>query len=204
MIRSLSIAVLDMHPLIRAALARLAATRLAGCTVVEAGSWDELRNHSSAVHLCTIDPAQPGVGGPSSIVAVTRAWKGVRVVVVTDHDSPDYVMTCRRRGAVGFVSKRAPLDTIGDCLDTVIAGNTVFPAGGPSTATGQFFNPVLTERELQVLRLLADGMRVTDIARQLSLSVKTVSTHKVRLQDKLGALGTAQIVPRALAAGVLP
>lgn len=198
------VAIVDHHPLVRDALSRIAEEAITGRVVASVGTVGELERRRTVVDLCIIDPAQPGVGGPSTIAALRRGSRAARVAVVTDRDDPDYALVCHRRGASGFVSKRAPSATVGEMLVGVMQGRTTFPS---STWAANPADPILlplTEREYEVLRLLSDGLRVTDIARRLDISVKTVSTHKVRLQDKLGVRTTAQIVPRAAAVGLLP
>lgn len=198
------VAIIDRHPLIRDAIERVATEWIDGRVVASVSTPSDLERHRAPVDLCVIDPAQPGVGGPTTISVLRRSARTARVVVVTDHDDPDYALVCHRRGATGFVSKRASLAGVGEVLQGAMQGRLSFPSSTWSATPAAPVLLPLTAREAEVLGLLADGLRVTDIAERLGISVKTVSTHKVRLQDKLGVRSTAQIVPRASAVGLLP
>ena len=198
--------VIDDHPLVREGLERIVAAR-AECSVV--GSADSIesaiRLDLPRVDVCTLDLSLPGMGGLEGISALQQRWPSVRVLVISMHPEGTHAQACVHRGASGFISKSAAPDDIRSAVLAVAAGVQYFSSESlATTAGGPHVAPALSTRELQVLRLLEDGSRLTDIARMLGVSIKTASAHKMRLQHKLGASNTAQIVVIARAKGVLP
>lgn len=197
--------VVDDHPLVREGLERIVDGHGA-CTVV--GSADSveaaLALDVDRVDVCTLDLSLPGMGGLEGIGALTAKWPQAHVLVVSMHPESTHAVACLQRGAAGFVPKSAPPDVIRNAVAVVAAGGQYFSAASiASFAAGSDGHQALSPRELEVLRLLADGSRITDIATRLGLSIKTASAHKMRLQRKLGASNTAQIVVAARARGVL-
>ena len=198
--------VIDDHPLVREGLEGIIDGHSA-CRVV--GSADSVETAVALdldrVDVCTLDLSLPGISGIEGITALRSRWPSARVLIVTMYPESSHAASCLQRGAAGFVSKGASPDVIRTAVTRVAGGDKYFSADslvvGASHTGG---SPVLSSRELEVLRLLADGARITDIATRLGLSIKTASAHKMRLQRKLGASNTAQIVVIARERGVLP
>jgi DNA-binding NarL/FixJ family response regulator len=150
------------------------------------------------VDVCTLDLSLPGTSGLDGIGALKAKWPQVRILVLTVHGEDTHAPVCAERGAAGFLSKSAPPSEIRAVISTLAAGGRHFPPLAELPGGGHY-----TTRELEVLRMLHRGQRVTDIARAFGVSVKTISTHKMSLQKKLGAANTAQILERARAQGLL-
>jgi DNA-binding NarL/FixJ family response regulator len=202
--RIVSIVIIDDHPLVREGLARVISQRddfrVAGeADSIEAALELDLRH----VDVCTLDLSLPGIGGLEGMQALRDRWPGVRLLVLTVHPEDTHAGACAQRGASGFLPKSASPDEIRTAIAGVADGGQYFSETALEAIVMQREAPSLTTRELEVLRLLARGQRITDIARQLDVSVKTVSTHKMRLQRKLGASNTAQIAVLARQHGVL-
>lgn len=199
--------VVDDHPLVREGLERVLSSQPSQRVVASVDSIEAaLALDLDRVDVCTLDLSMPGgVGGLEGIAELQARWPGVRVLVVSMHPESTHAPACLHRGAAGFVSKSASPDVIRRAVASVAAGGQYFsPTSLAAIATGAAGAASLSPRELEVLRMLADGERITDIATALHLSIKTASAHKMRLQRKLGAANTAQIVVIARAQGVLP
>ncbi len=203
-VRTISIVIIDDHPLVREGLARVIAQRDDFAVVGEADSIESaLRLGLTHVDVCTLDLSLPGIGGLEGIQALRERWPGVRLLVLTVHPEETHAAACAQRGASGFLPKSASPDEIRTAIAGVADGGQYFSETALNAIVMHRESTPLTTRELEVLRLLARGQRITDIARQLDVSVKTVSTHKMRLQRKLGASNTAQIAVLARQQGVL-
>jgi DNA-binding NarL/FixJ family response regulator len=203
--RTISIVIIDDHPLVREGLARVIGQRDDFSVVGEVDSIEAaLQLDLERVDVCTLDLSLPGVGGLEGMYALREQWPGVRLLVLTVHPEDTHAAACAQRGAAGFLPKSASPNEIRTAIASVADGGQYFSETALAAIVQRREQVPLTTRELEVLRLLAHGHRITDIAHQLGVSVKTVSTHKMRLQHKLGASSTAQIVVIARQRGVLP
>jgi DNA-binding NarL/FixJ family response regulator len=202
--RTVSIVIIDDHPLVREGLARVIAEREDFDLAGEADSIEQaLELDLGHVDVCTLDLSLPGIGGLEGMSALREKWPNARLLVLTVHPETTHAAACAQRGAAGFLSKSASPDEIRAAIADVAIGGQYFSETGLAAIMQQRDEIQLTTRELEVLRLLARGQRITDIAHQLQVSVKTVSTHKMRLQRKIGASNTAQIAVIARARGLL-
>ena len=192
----------DDHEIVRDGLKRiLAATtdvRVAG----EAASGDEalalVRTHDYDVAL--LDMSMPGLSGIDLIKRVRIEKPKLRILVLSMHGEQQYAARALKAGASGYLTKDSAAEKLLGALRKVAAGGVhVSDAAAASlVATARAPHQELTDREFEVLRLLAGGRSPTEIAAHLHLSVKTVSTHKAHVQDKLGLAGTADLVRYAL------
>jgi two-component system response regulator NreC len=125
------------------------------------------------------------------------------VVILTMEDDPAFVQPAWDAGAAGYVLKEASRTDLVRAIRTVgTGGRYLDPAiGGWALASGE--DGVLTERELEVLRLVALGHTNSEIAKQLYISARTVETHRANLQRKLGIAGRPELVRYALERGVI-
>jgi DNA-binding NarL/FixJ family response regulator len=196
--RPISVVIVDDHPLVREGLRRVIEGRKGTRLVAEAASVDDaLALDLATVDVFTLDLSLPGTSGLDGIALLKANWPTAKILVLTVHGADTHAAVCAERGASGFLSKSAPANEIRAAIAAIAAGGQHFPQVEPADP-GRY-----TTRELEVLRMLDRGQRVTDIARAFGVSVKTISTHKMSLQKKLGAANTAQILERARAQGLL-
>jgi DNA-binding NarL/FixJ family response regulator len=162
-----------------------------------------------------MDITMPGIGGIKAIEKIRRARPETRILVLTMHDVPAYLRSVLAAGASGYVVKRAADTELLSAIRGVHRGRTVLD---PALATrvvqgglrrrspaGQAAGPasVLSQREREVLELVAQGFTNQQIADRLGLSVKTVETYRSRLVEKLGLRSRAELVRYALDSGLL-
>jgi two-component system, NarL family, response regulator NreC len=126
------------------------------------------------------------------------------IVVLTMQDDPTFARHSLAAGAEGYLLKEAPRAELVQAVRSVAAGDTYLdPSLGARALAAEQSTPHLTERETDVLRLLALGHTNADIAKQLFLSVRTVESYRASLQQKLGASGRPELVRYALEQGVI-
>lgn len=149
----------------------------------------------------------PKLGGLDVIKRIVSRKSDTKVLVLTSLPADVYEHLCLATGAAGFVSKDDALETFLDAVAKVLAGRTYFQAralhldaGANATEAGA---EQLTARELTVLRYLADGYRVKQIADELLLSDRTVSTYKTRLLEKTGTRSLVELLQVAAQRGLL-
>jgi DNA-binding NarL/FixJ family response regulator len=166
---------------------------------------DELRPD-----VVVMDVSMPGLGGASATERIRRDCPKVRVLALTVHEVEGYLRQLLEAGASGYILKRAAADELVHairevaagrvCVDSQLAGQVVarlVRPTGQSAATGG----ELTEREAEVVKLLARGHINREIAEQLNLSVKTIEVHKARALEKLGLRSRADLVHYAVRRG---
>lgn len=201
---SVSIVIVDDHPLVREGLGRVMADDPTFRVVGEADSVEQALtlpvDHADVV---TLDLSLPGMGGVDGIELLAERWPHAGILVLTVHRDDTHAAICAQRGAAGFLSKDAAPSEIRAAVSAIAAGGQYFTATALAAILGGHDELRLSAREAEVLHALAAGQRITDIAAQMGVSVKTASTHKMRLQRKLGANNTAQIVVMARNRGLL-
>lgn len=201
---SVSIVIVDDHPLVREGLARVMADDATFRVVGEAESVERaLALPVDDVDVVTLDLSLPGLGGVDGISVLGERWPTAGILVLTVHREDTHAAACAQRGAAGFLSKDATPGEIRAAVTAIATGGQYYSATALAAILGGHDEVRLSGRELEVLHALAAGQRITDIAAQLGVSVKTASTHKMRLQRKLGANNTAQILTLARNRGLL-
>jgi DNA-binding NarL/FixJ family response regulator len=190
--------VVDDHPVFRDGLAALVAAQPDMSVAATAPDGPDALSavREGDVDVVLMDLNLPTMSGVDATAAITSLPKAPAVLVVTMVDDDDTVMAALKAGARGYVLKGAPGDEIAAAVRTVAAGGAVFGAGVAAqvltmsslpapTATAADDDEGLTEREREVLALIAEGSSNAQIARALGLSVKTVQNYVSRILDKL-------------------
>lgn len=160
-------------------------------------------------------PRVDGIAATRAVVASSRpGGPAPRVLVLTTFENDDHVLDALRAGAQGFLLKRARPEEVVHAVRLVARGDSLlFPdavrrlvaAHGPDTAAGDALRSAgLTEREAEVLRLVAAGMSNAEIAGELYLGVETVRTHVGNVLAKLQVRDRTQAVVRAYESGFVP
>jgi two-component system, NarL family, response regulator NreC len=206
------ILIIDDHQLVRSGLRRLLEGEEDFTVEDEAGTaYDAVRLarlHKPDVIL--LDVVMPGGSGLDAIPEIREAAPDAKIVTLSMQDDPSYVRQAFASGANGYVLKEAADDELLAAIREVAAGgNYVDPqlgarlAAADATAAAEAASDPLTEREHEVLRLLALGHTNQEIAQLLFLSVRTAETHRARIMQKLRISSRAELVRYAIDHGVL-
>lgn len=195
----------DDHPLLREGVRRICERTLDLEVVAEAGDRDAaLAAVGSDIDVVVLDVSLGTVDGIEMIPALLESAPGTRVLLYTMLSEQVHAVRGFSAGAQGFVSKGCAPRELLDAIRTVAAGRRYVPSTVADVLARQVGRtPRLSERELEVLRLLAAGYRVGEVASMLHLSVKTVSTHKTNVQRKLGVGSLAGLVRYAVDNGIV-
>lgn len=150
--------------------------------------------------VAVLDMSMPGLAGLDLIKRVKLEKPGLNVLVLSMHGEQQYAARALKAGASGYLNKDSAAEQLVGAIRKVAAGGVhVSEAAAAGLVHGMRApHEKLTDREFEVLRLLAGGRSPSEVADQLHLSVKTVSTHKSNIQLKLGLAGTAELVRYAL------
>ncbi len=152
-----------------------------------------------------LDLNMPQVNGLSATEILLERNPNLRILILSMHDSPEYISTALRHGASGYVLKDVPTEEIKNAIDRVVRGERYLCTGAtaslqPGTVDGR---EPLTDREQTILLELAQGKSNKDVAAELDISVRTVETHRKNIKRKLGIATTAGLTRYALEHGVL-
>jgi len=204
----------DDHPLFREGM-RGRLDRVADFSVVgEAASGEEAVELANKLepHVVLMDIKMPGLNGIEATREILRASPQVGVLMLTMFEDDDSVFAAMRAGAKGYLLKDSGGEGVVYAIRAVTSGEAVFGPGvaeriigffsAPRSATPQRAFPELTEREEEVLSLVAQGKSNQEIARQLFVSLKTVRNHVSNILLKLQVADRAQAVIRARDAGM--
>lgn len=193
--------IVDDHPLVRDGL-RLRLSALPQVEAVgEAGGATEAWSQMAALqpNLVLMDIGMKEVNGIELTAALLAQHPGLRVLMLSMYDNPEYVQRALQAGARGYVLKDAPAAEIVTALDTVAGGGTYLsPAVSHRLFRNETPRPVLTPREAEILSALGKGHASKQIARDLDLSVRTVETHRQAIKRKLGIEGQAELIKYAV------
>lgn len=209
---SASVLVVDDHPILREGIAQLVNREPDLHTVAEAGSVDEAlcALASQPVDLAVVDLSLQGRSGIELLKSMRTRFPATRAVVVSMHDENLYAERALRAGARGYVMKQEAPRKIVTALREVHAGSLYVSerlqarllerlvADVPATPSSPL--SVLTDRELEVLRLIGRGLKSGDIARTLNRSVNTVEAHRANIKRKLGLASATELARFAFAA----
>ena len=154
-----------------------------------------------------IDIGMPLLNGIEATRRCGKISPGTKVVIVTAHSEPQYVVEAFRAGAMGFILKRCALSELVNAIRQVLNGHTYVTPLVADRATEEARaavepGPALTSRQREVLQLVAEGCTAKEVANVLKLSVKTAVFHKMAIMDKLGLRTTAELTRYALEHGI--
>jgi DNA-binding NarL/FixJ family response regulator len=207
----------DDHAILRAGLKMLINAQADMEVVSEAPDGDRAVQaaRDTRPHVVLMDLTMPGSAGMGALEEIARCCPDTRVLVLSMHDDPAYLRSVLAAGASGYVLKRA-VDTEllaairavhrgGVFVDPSLAHVFVRDALDKAATEGRATRSlnILSERERQVLRLVAQGYGSQEIAKQILVSVKTVETYRARIAEKLGLRTRNEIVRFAVQMGLL-
>jgi DNA-binding NarL/FixJ family response regulator len=197
------LAIADDHPIVREGLRRIAVDD-SGITVVgEAATAAELFRllDAAAVDVVLLDVSMPGATFVETLVELRERHPTVKVLVLSVHPEDQWAMRALRAGAAGYLTKDRSPEQLVHAIRRVARGGKYVSetlaerlAGLVDNGKTQAPHERLSDREFEVLRALGSGMTVKDVAQQLNLSSKTVSTYRTRLLDKMGLESKADLV----------
>ncbi len=205
------IVIADDHAIVREGLKRIVSS-LAGLDMVgEAADGTETlqRVRELDFDVLLLDLSMPGRSGMELIKLVHAEKPRLRILVLSMHQELQYAVRAIKSGASGYLTKESAPALLEQAIRKIAAGGAWISAEvaeqlalGAMPGSQALPHESLSDREFEVFRLLAAGVSVTDIATQLSLSVKTVSTHKANLMHKLGLGNASELVRYALKHGL--
>ena len=201
----------DDHALVRAGI-RLLIESIPNVEVVgEAGNGNEalaLLEKTSA-DIALLDVAMPGLNGLAVTEAMSSRFPEVKVIILSMHQSAEFVLHALRAGADGYIVKDGASSELAAAIAAVARGESYLsPAVSRLVIASSLGRPEqvpeLTARQRQVLRLLAEGQSMKEIAYALGVSIKTIEAHRAQLMDRLQIHDIPGLVRYAMRTGLIP
>lgn len=208
----INLLIVDDHDLVRIGLKRLLndvkGFKIAG----EAVSGEEavLLAKSLKPDVVLMDVSMSGIGGIEATRKILRSSPSIKILVITSHTEEPFPSNMLKAGALGYITKHANLEEMVQAIRTVYAGQRYLSSAIANKVSlkrvsdkGTAIFNELSEREMQIMLLVTQGMRIQDVADKLCLSPKTVNSYRYRLYEKLGVASDVELTHLAIRHGVI-
>jgi DNA-binding NarL/FixJ family response regulator len=208
----LKVIIADDHPLFRRGVKDILVEGLEKVTIGEAGSAQELLGlaKTGTWDVVIMDISMPGPGGPETVKDLKREYPALPILIVSMHPEEQYAVRMFRAGADGYLEKASAPTELVNAIKKVTAGRKYVSSAVAERlavdADSRKPKPAfetLSDREHQVLCLIAAGKGASEIAEELALSVTTISTYRARVLEKLGLKNNAELTRYAIQNGLV-
>lgn len=197
------ILIADDHKIVRDGLKRILAATPDLQVAAEAASGDEALAlvKASEIDIAMVDMSMPGLSGIALVKRLKVEKPKMKVLVLSMHGEHQYAARALKAGASGYLTKDSAAEQLVGALRKIAAGGVHISDAAASAlvaSAAATSHESLSDREFEVMRLLVEGLGPSEIGERLHLSVKTVSTHKTHILEKLKLGSTAELVRYAL------
>lgn len=207
--KTIRVLLADDHALVRAGIKALLDNTQDIEVVAESGNGIQALEllKTTALDLVLLDISMPGLSGMEVLERINEEYQEVKVIILTIHDDPAYAVGAIRAGADGYLPKKAAGDELVRAIRAVMQGETYLSPEISKESLAEYKSTVrseeLTPRQLDVLRMIAEGYSTKEIARGLNISAKTVETHRALLMQRLNIHDVAGLVRYAIKTGLV-
>lgn len=203
----MNILIADDHAVVRRGLREILTEALPAASFSEAGNADQVMSLLSKgpVQLLLLDINMPGRSGLDVLRDVKRSWPRVPVIIMSVQPADQYAVRCLRAGAAAYISKESAPEELAQAARRVLSGGKYVDPDlaeklldTMDRAGSRPLHELLSDREHEVLRMIAEGRALTEVADALHVSVKTVSTYRARILAKMQMKSNAELIRYAL------
>jgi two-component system, NarL family, invasion response regulator UvrY len=208
----LKIVVADDHPIVREGLKQIIAKTPDMKVSGEAADGQELLSkiRLNPPDVILLDISMPGRSGLDVLKQIKATWPKIRLLVLSQHPEDQYALRVLRAGASGYLTKESASEQLITAIRKVAGGGKYVSASLAEQLASELDMPSdkplhgsLSDREYEVLCQIASGKSVSEIAEELSLSVKTISTYRARILNKMNLTKTADIIHYGIRHGLV-
>jgi len=201
----MSVLIADDHSVVRQGLVSLIEDKPDMSVIGEASNGREAaelwKKHRPDVTL--LDLRMPELDGVGAIKVIRAADENARIIVLTTYDGDEDIYRAIQAGAKGYLLKDVPCEALLDCVRRVHRGDTCVPVNLAAKLAQRVSRKTLSEREINVLKLLAQGKSNKEIGSALFISEGTVKSHLKRIFGKLGVISRTEAVAKASRCGLI-
>ena len=201
----MKILLVDDHALVRRGVVHVLSEDLPDLTIVEKGTAQDAIDAVQSGHwdLIILDVNLPDKSGLDALKDIKRICPNLPVLILSLYPEAHYARRALKAGASGYLTKDTAPEEVTNAVKRILKGGRYVSAAlaeqlaadlGTAAHDASEPHEVLSDRELEVLRLIGSGNTPTQIAEQLALSIKTVSTYRVRILEKLNLRTTAELI----------
>ena len=208
---TIRIMLVDDHAVVRAGVRRLLEQDNRFLVVSECDSGERAYQQFGEYlpDITVIDLSMPGMGGLEAISRITARYPTAKLLVLSMHENAAFASQALKAGAKGYLSKNSLAEELVNALDSIVKGQTYINASISKQIAQQFLNAtenplqILSAREFEIFRLLAEGVDNNAIAATLNISPKTVANYQTSIKQKLAINSPVELVRLAIKTGLI-
>jgi two-component system invasion response regulator UvrY len=201
------ILIADDHAVVRRGLREILSDTLPDAEFSEVGNGDEVLIHLGKTQtvLLVLDINMPGRSGMDVLRDVKHAYPRLPVIILSCHPEDQYAVRCLRSGASAYINKESASEELAMAAKTILSGGRYISMSLAEQLIANLDEPIdkplhesLSDRELEVMRMIAAGVPLTEIGDTLHVSVKTVSSYRARIMVKMQMKSNAELTRYAM------
>jgi len=201
------ILIADDHAVVRRGLREILDDAIPGAAFSEAGNGDEVLGQlgKSTVALLVLDINMPGRSGVDFLRDVKHAYPRLPVIILSVHPEEQYAVRCLRAGAAAYISKESASEELAIATKKILSGGRYISTRLAEKLIDNLDEPAdkplhesLSDREHEVMRMIAAGVPLTEIGERLHVSVKTISSYRARIMEKMQMTSNAELTRYAM------
>jgi len=201
------ILIADDHAVVRRGLKEILADALPGAEFSEAGNGDEVLSHlgKSTISLLVLDISMPGRSGVDVLREVKHSYPRLPVIILSCQPEEQYAMRCLRAGAAAYINKESAPEELALATRKILSGGRYVSASLAEKLIDNLdedaskpLHELLSDREFEVMKMIAAGVPLTEIGDRLHVSVKTISTYRARIMEKMQMKSNAEVTRYAM------
>jgi len=201
------ILIADDHAVVRRGLREILADALPGADFSEAGTGDEVLSQlgKSQAAMLILDISMPGRSGMDVLRDVKHAYPRLPVIILSCQPEDQYAVRCLRAGAAAYINKESAPEELAEATKKILSGGRYVSASVAETLLTNLddsaekpLHELLSDREYEVMKLITAGVPLTEIGDRLHVSVKTISSYRARIMEKMQMKSNAELTRYAM------
>ena len=206
------ILIADDHAVVRRGLREILADALPTADFCEAGNGDEVLSQleKSPVAMLVLDISMPGRSGVDVLRDVKHTYPRMPVIILSGYPEDQYAVRCLRAGAAAYINKDSAPEELAIATKKILGGGRYVSASFADKLIANLNEPVdkplheaLSDREHEVMKMIAAGVALTEIGERLHVSVKTISSYRARIMEKMQMTSNAELTRYAMTHGLI-
>ena len=201
------ILIADDHAVVRRGLKEILADALPDVEFSEAGNGDEVMSHlgKTPISLLVLDISMPGRSGMDVLRDVKHTYPRLPVIILSCQPEEQYAVRCLRAGAAAYINKESAPEELAIATKKILSGGRYVSTSlaekliaNLDDSAGKPMHELLSDREFEVMNMIAAGVPLTEIGDRLHVSVKTISTYRARIMEKMQMKSNAELTRYAM------